>query len=199
VRLGGPLAARLLEMQLTQPDDFSCGAASSVVARALCDEGYTRLLLEGSSTAAGFPPAATPVARFRSETLAMHRRITGPVDVAGRLQLPWPSRTGTPPWAVAHQLSTGTVRYRSHLALGGLPVSRIRAAVAAGRPVPAYVGNRWAPRHVVLAVGTEDDGGLAVYDPARGRVVSLSVAETEQGSLPFGRWDRSWFVVLPED
>lgn len=193
-----PWAARLLRHRLVQPDARSCGAASLVVARALRDEGYARLLVEGVHPATGWSVAGTPEHRFEAETLAMHHRVTGPVDVLGRLQLPWPRAFGTPPWAVAHQLSSPAVRYRARLALGGLPVPEVERATAAGLPVPAYVGNAWSPRHVVLVVGTEDDGGLQVFDPARGRVLSLSGAELGQGDLPFGRWDRSWFVVLPE-
>ena len=65
-----------------------------VVERALRDEGYAHLLLAGDLEA-----------RFRAEALGMHRRTTGLVSLAGRLQLPWPRALGTPPWAVAGQLA----------------------------------------------------------------------------------------------
>ena len=198
MRIGGPEATRLLAQRLPQPDDVSCGAASSVVARVVRDEAYAALLLEGSATVPGFATVGTALDRFRSETLAMHRRIIGPVAATGGLQMPWPSKLGTPPWAVANQLSAGSVRYRWRPALGGLPVSAIRSAVLAGHPAAAYVGNLWSPRHVVLVVGAEDDGGLAVFDPWPGQVVTLTPSQLAQGSLPFGRWNRAWFVVLPE-
>jgi hypothetical protein len=97
---------------------------------------------------------------------------------------------------VAHQLSTSHLRYAWRPALTGLPAASIRRAVAAGRPVPLYVGNLWSPRHVVLVVAADGDD-LRVYDPAPGHTVTLSEAELVQGRLPFGRWDRAWFVVLP--
>ena len=191
-------ATRLLRHRLVQPDNHSCGPASLVVARALRDEGYARLLADGVHPATGWSLEGDVPQRFAAETLAMHRRITGPIDLGGRLQIPWPRAFGTPFWAVARQLSAGSDRYRARPALSGLPISRVRSAVAAGLPVPAYVGDLWSPRHVVLIVGAEPYGGLRVYDPARGRVLSLSAAELEQGALPFGRWNRAWFVVLPE-
>lgn len=193
-----PWATRLLAEDLRQPDQRSCGAASLVVARALRDERYAEMLVAGRHPTTGWTLVGAPERRFASEVLAMHARVTGPVDVLGRLQLPWPTLLGTPPWAIAHQLSSRSLRWRSQLALTGLPVDAIRAALARGLPVPSYVGTRWSPRHVVLAVGSSNDGGLAVYDPAAGRVVTVPPDRLDQGSLPFGRWDHGWFVVLPE-
>ncbi len=192
-----PWAARLLAEDLRQPDARSCGAASLVVARALRDERYAEMLVAGRHPTTGWTLLGAPERRFGTEVLAMHARVTGPVDVVGRLQLPWPTFLGTPPWAVARQLSSRVMRWRWRLALTGLPVDAIHAALARGLPVPAYVGTRWSPRHVVLAVGSSDEGALAVYDPAAGRVVTVSGSRLGQGSLPFGRWDHAWFVVLP--
>lgn len=197
MRLGGESAGRLLEDALQQPNNVSCGAASLVVAQAVRDEAFAQTLLAGAAPVAGHGAASTVAERFRTATLDMHRRVTGPIDIAGRLQLPWPPKLGTPPWAVAHQLSVAGVHYRSRLALTGLPLTEIRAALARGLPVPAYVGNVWSPRHVVLILGTTDAGGLEVYDPGPGRVVTVSADQLRQGSLPFGRWNRAWFVVLP--
>lgn len=191
-----PWAARLLEHRLRQPDARSCGAASLVLARALRDEGYARLLVDGVHPVTGWGIHGATGDRFRAETLAMHRRVTGPVDVFGRLQLPWPQAFGTPPWAVAHQLSTPRLRYSWRPTLAGLPALAITRAVTAGRPVPLYVGNLWSPRHVVLVVAADDDR-LRVYDPAEGHTGTLSGADLAQGRLPFGRWSRAWFAVLP--
>jgi hypothetical protein len=71
------------------------------------------------------------------------------------------------------------------------------AACAAGRPVPFYVGSRWLPRHVVLAVDTAP-GGLQVYDPARGLVRPMRTSDFAGSTLGFGRWTKPWFVVLPD-
>ena len=52
----------------------------------------------------------------------MHRATGGWKDSGGTWQLPWPTQLGTPPWAVAREMSVaggsgrpGT-RYRAHLA-----------------------------------------------------------------------------------
>ena len=214
----------VLGARLVQPDQRSCGAAVLVVARALLDQGYAELLVSGRHPGTGLAVAGSLADRFRHEALAMHERVTGPVDAAGRLQVPWPRALGTPPWAVARQLSAtggssaggGSSISRGAVAAGGLPrvdhrvvpawpnrdalLDRIVAATADGRPVPVYVGNRWAPRHVVLflggSAGRED--GLRCYDPARGWVVDLDRRAFVRGPLGLGSWDRAWFAVLPE-
>ncbi len=82
---------------LVQPDQRSCGAAVLVAAELLRTPSYAAL-------------ASTP-GGFRTEVLSMHRRVTSAHDVSGRLQLPWPQALGTPPWAIARQL-TGTTGVR---------------------------------------------------------------------------------------
>jgi hypothetical protein len=178
---------------LRQPDQRSCAPSALVVARILLDDEYAGLVLPGSSS------------RFRDEVLALHRRVTRPVDTSGRLQVPWPRALGTPPWAVARQLSAlgsadrPPVRYRTRLALGrAAAYGRVVAGLASGRPVVLYVGSRWLPRHVVLAVAARADG-LAVYDPAPGRCVTVSREAFVEARLGLSGWDRPWFVVLPTE
>lgn len=168
------------EQPLVQPDQRTCGAAVLVVARMLHDAAYVE-----------------SVAGFEQETLALHRRITGAVDAGGRAQLPWPRALGTPPWAVARELSatTGTP-YRPRLVLPWnrtASISAIRAATRAGDLVPIYVGNRWLPRHVVLVV----DEDLHAYDPAQGGQVGMDPARFVAGSLQLSGWSHPWFAVLP--
>ena len=69
----------------------------------------------------------------------------------------------------------------------------------AGRPVPAYVGSRWLPRHVVLFLGPVGSTGdrLRCYDPATGRVVEVGREAFVQHRLGLSGWDRPWLVVLP--
>jgi hypothetical protein len=195
---------------LAQPDQRSCGAAVLVVARMLVDPGFRALVTGGPGAATGTPPAdgvgSASAPRFRDEVLAMHRRTTGAVDAAGRIQLPWPRLLGTPPWAVAHQMSvTGgpdsppvasTVRpaWPGRAAL----LDRMLAATAAGRPVPVYVGNRWLPRHVVLLLG-EADGRLRFYEPASGDLVDVSRDAFVPGRLGLAGWDTPWCAVLPRE
>ena len=196
----------LLGARLVQPDERSCGAAVLVVARALLDRGYAELLVSGRHPGTGFVLPGSLADRFRHEALAMHERVTGPVDAAGRLQVPWPRALGTPPWAVARQLSaTGSLPRVDHRVVPAWPdrgalLDRILAATAEGRPVPVYVGNRWAPRHVVLFLGGSAGRGhgLRCYDPARGWVVDLDRRAFVRGPLGLGSWDRAWFAVLPE-
>jgi hypothetical protein len=102
---------------------------------------------------------------FDARVLAMHRR----------LNRVWPRALGTTPWAVARELGGVVRRYRVEDVLAALP-----------RPVPIYLGSRWLPRHVVLALG-QQDGEPLVYNPARGAVVPISAS----------RWQHRWFAVLP--
>jgi hypothetical protein len=210
----GPVPGPVLGARLVQPDHRSCGAAVLVVARALLDQGYAELLVSGRHPGTGLALPGSLADRFRHEALAMHARVTGPVDAAGRLQVPWPRALGTPPWAVARQLSaTGG---SAAAAGGGLPrvrhrvvpawpdrgalVDRVVAATAEGRPVPVYMGNRWAPRHVVLFLGGSAGrgDGLRCYDPARGWVVDVDRRAFVRDRLGLGRWNQPWFAVLPE-
>lgn len=186
----GAWSRELLASRLVQPDQRSCGAAVLVVAEALRNERYARRLVAGG----------TP--RFDAEVLAMHRRVTGPADVAGHAQLPWPRSLGTPPWSVARQLGarTGT----EYVVRPLLPwqreegVAAVRAAVLAGHPVPLYVGSRRLPRHVVLVLpGSTAGGGLTAYDPAVGRPRPLRPPEVLAGSISTLRWPVPWFALLP--
>lgn len=167
---------------LRQPDQRSCGASSLVVARMLLDDTYA------------WPDSA---ADFRDEVLGVHRRVTGPRDAAGHLQLPWPRALGTPPWAVARDLSALGTTYRTRLVLHrAAAYDRVVAVVRAGHPVPIYVGNRWLPRHVVLAVA-EHDAALEIYNPGTGRRVPVTRDAWTTGHLQLSGWDGPWFVVLP--
>ena len=172
-----------------------------VVARMVGDVAYARLVLDGRHPVTGAGVGGDSVEeRFAREVLAMHRRTTGPVDVRGSLQLPWPRFLGTPPWAVARQLSGTAGRagaaYRTHVVLPWrrrAALDDLLAAARAGHPVPLYVGNRWSPRHVVLVL----DEGLVTYDPATGGRVPLRRDDFEAGRVGAGRWSVPWFVVRP--
>lgn len=179
-------AARVLGGGLRQPDRRSCGASVLVAARMLADPAY----------AAPLTSAPVPFAR---EVLGLHRRVTGPRDLAGRAQLPWPRAIGTPPWAVARHLATlAGVPHTTRLVRGGLrqEVDRVQAALDDGRPVALYVGSRWLPRHVVLVVGADEDH-WQVYEPASGRVIDVAPSRLRSNTLGLAGWDRSWFVVRP--
>ena len=177
----------MLDAGLRQPDAFTCGAQSVVVAGALC--GRT------------VPTDAPGFARLVLDT---HRRLTSPRSASGRSQLPWPRRLGTPPWAVAAEMRQLTgLRYH---ALAVAPQTRDRrwsaalTAVRAGHPVPLYVGNRWLPRHVVLAVAarrTDQGDHLVVHDPATGHLRILTGSSWRSASLRLSGWDVGWLVLAP--
>ncbi len=194
----GRWGRELLGHRLVQPDARSCGAAALVIAQAVLDDSYAELLVTGTHPRTGWGLIGEgPVDRFRAETLAMHHRVTGFADLIGRIQLPWPRLLGTPPWAVAHQL-TATTRTPYRIRLAGrswLPDS-VCPALADGHPVALYVGDRWLPRHVLMAIGLTERGDLLAFDPALGRTVSLTRASLESAELP-GRWPRPWFAVGP--
>jgi hypothetical protein len=177
---------------LRQPDRRSCGASALVAARMLVDAEY----------AAAMTPAV-----FAHDTLATHRRVTG---VTGHgLQLPWPRALGTPPWAVARELSaltspgTPPTRYATGLAVlrPGAAFDRARTAVRSGRAVALYVGDRWSPRHVVLALPAAPSvpavPHLRVYEPSSGRVVDVARDAATGHRLGLAGWDRLWLVVTP--
>ena len=189
-----------------QPDARSCGAASMVVARFLGDPDY-RSLVEGGSLTNPRTVAADVALRerFKSETLAMHQRITGLADSSGKLQIPWPRKFGTPPWAVARQLSAtpgtdgSTTAYSWHVARTGLSSAyeRLLDSAVADRVAAIFVGSTWLPRHVVLVVGATG-ATLDVYDPARGRVSALDKVAFTGNRIDIAGWDVGWMVVTPD-
>ncbi|WP_372727853.1 hypothetical protein [Nocardioides sp.] len=189
---------------LRQPDQRSCGAAVLVLARMLLDDAYADLVVAGVHPSTGQRSAGDLSQRFAAEVLGMHRRVTGPMDASGRLQLPWPRALGTPPWAVARQLSATAGSHLPPTRYSVTPIGRrardvfdrILEATESGRPVPLFVGNRLLPRHVVLALGSAS-GRLRCYDPATGRVVPLDRTAFIERRLGLSGWDRPWLAVLP--
>ncbi len=72
---------------------------------------------------------------------------------------------------------------------------RVLSAAARG-PVAVYVGNRLLPRHVVLVVAAAPEAWV-VYDPARGGLVTVDREQHAEARLPFGRWHRAWWALVP--
>ena len=162
---------------LEQPDGFSCGAATVVAARLLLDRGWR---------------PTDP----QAEILKAHRSLVSPVGPTGRAQIPWPRALGTPPWAVAHVLAdltgepvtTYVARHRPEAAYGVL------LARLARRPAAVYLGNAWLPRHVVLAYRGDPDG-VRLFDPARGRLVTVGRDRWRHHQVDVAGWSHPWFVV----
>jgi hypothetical protein len=170
--------------QLRQPDQRSCGPSCLVVARMRLESAY----------------AADALPRFGSEVLNTHRRVVGFRPAMGALQLPWPRALGTPPWAVAHEMSriTGTTyswrlgRWRRKAAY-----DRIVTGLGTDLPVPVFVGNRRLPRHVVLATEKTEAGAIEFYNPANGRLSTVPQDAIVTATMGLGSWDVPWFTVTP--
>lgn len=178
-----PEVRTLLDAGHVQPDPWSCGAQSVVMAAAVV----------------GAPlPEDDEVA---STVLDAHRRLTGTLAWDRRTrQLPWPRRLGTAPWAVARALSalTGT-RHRVRWVPPWARADRYEELLRVtrdGRPAAIYVGSTTLPRHVVLAV--RDSDGLAVHDPADGRLHPLTAADWCAGLIrQAASWPCPWLIVVP--
>lgn len=180
-----PDVLRLLDAGLVQPDRWSCGAQSTLMAAVVLG---------------AIPP---PTATQHSATVsALHRELVSSHSPrSGRPQLPWPRRLGTPPWAVARALTQKTGR--RHRVRWTPWWNRARRydelvrAVRHGSPVPVYVGTGLLPRHVVLAVRAADV--TSVHDPADGRLHPLRAADWCAGRLsPSASWPLTWWIVLPD-
>lgn len=170
-------------MRLAQPDRRSCGAAVLVMARRGVDPGYAARV-------------ADPVT-FAVEVLDLHRRVTSAVDTAGGRQVPWLRAVGTPPWATARELTLITgVPYAVRAARGGTAAWEHVRRATQERPVAVYVGDRWLPRHVVLALGSDGDV-VRTYEPTSGDVDEIDRLRWVEGPLRLAGWQRTWLVVSP--
>ncbi|WP_225753846.1 hypothetical protein [Actinotalea sp. Marseille-Q4924] len=214
--------ARRLAGPGRQRDATTCGSAALTVLAALGDPTLERWLVSGRLAGAALPPElagapssalawladAPAAARFH----AVHRVVKRRTNDGSGLGPPWPEALGTPPWGAARVARFPGVRW-THRPLDDTdPVTLraelagVRAWLAAGVPVPLYSGGDarqgWAaavPRHVVLAVGVDDDV-LDVFEPSRGVVVRVPTAELLVGDRPhpaLGRWRHLAWVVAP--
>ncbi len=166
---------------LKQPDPRSCGPSSLVAARMLLDPAYA---------------ATVTRANFDDEVLALHRQVTRSIDARGALQLPWPRAFGTPPWAVAHQLSTIDAE-RSYSARLVLNRSRAYDRLAgADAPSVLFVGSRLLPRHVVLVIEGSPTS-LRIYEPSKGALVTVTREAFLTARLGLAGWPKPWFTVTP--
>lgn len=191
---------------LVQPDETTCGSCVLVVVRMVNDPAYARSLVDEPVTAAGEQRPGTLQDRFRHQALEMQRLTSGSEDSRGEWQPPWPRRLGTPPWAMAREMTNqagekGT-RYHARPVVAGRrsrAFDRIAALTRAGHAVPLYVGNRWAPRHVVAALptGHPPRRAVVVYDPATGRRYPIAAGDFAAGSLQVAGWRVPWAVVVP--
>jgi hypothetical protein len=170
------------------------------------DPSYAGFLVNGVNPAGGDASPGSLADRFKEQSLAMHRLTGGLKDTGGGWQVPWPRALGTPPWALAREMTheageTGTgYRFLPVLPRRRSDVfRRIVALAGAGHAVPLYVGNRWSPRHVVLvlpAAGLPPDT-VRIYDPASGRCYPIAAADFTSGRLDVAGWPVPWALVVP--
>lgn len=164
---------------LKQPDPRSCGAASALAAKAMLSD---------------WRPAAG--ADGATEIKDEHRVLTSATSARDRFQMPWPRALGTPPWAIVNLLRVLTGQHIATV------FARPRPALAyeivreqlAHRPVAVYIGSRWLPRHVILAVATMD-GAIQVFDPARGQLVRVIEEKWVDNDFDVAGWSHVWFVA----
>ena len=189
-------------LRLRQLGPTTCGPTCAILLRVLLDPAYALWLttgdhLEPERSGDGLPFEQ----RFRCQQQAVHssltRRAIGPA--------PWPRALGSPPWALAGFLNRFTGLTGGHF--GWVPVDgdnpvhlrrcleAVLRGVAAGLPVPVYVG-RHVDRHVVLAIATRPEA-VVVYDPAAGAIVDVPLADWEAGQVGIAGWDHLESVVVP--
>lgn len=165
--------------RLPQPDPTTCGSSVVVVARLMRDPSYAARVL-------GSPD---PHAAFVAEVMSMHARVR-------RI---WPRGLGTTPWAMARALRQVTgLRYVVRWVSPSRRLSawrELHSLVSAGDLVAVYVGNRWSPRHVVLAHRAAPDV-VGAYEPGQGRTRRATVDMFVEGRLRWG-WRLPWALVLP--
>ncbi|PID54348.1 MAG: hypothetical protein CSB46_03015, partial [Micrococcales bacterium] len=143
----GPRTAGILDSgMLAQRSSTTCGVASLIAAYLVIHEPAAEI------------PDEQKLARLQRQVagwLAGGRREVGWV-------WPWPRALGTSPWSLAAGMRLVSGRgYRVVWIRPGRRADevlrRVRVHTRAGSVVPMYVGSRWLPRHVVLALPVTDD------------------------------------------
>ena len=191
-----------------QQTSTTCGSASLTVARMLADPAFAQWVRDGIRRDARdgeVADAGTPTSRFAAAEQVVASRTNAALVAGGGLQLPWPRALGTPPWGARRELEHGGaapgVRYRVEWVRArrrdGLAraYAALRTRVRPGAPALLYVGNAWAPRHVVLVLAPTGQSGLDVYEPSVGRVVDLREAAFAGRRLALGGWNVPWAAV----
>ena len=191
-----------------QQTNTTCGSASLTIARMLVNPAFARWIRDGIRRDAreGDPPdPGTEAERFGAYEQVVMSRTNALLGAGGRLQLPWPTALGTPPWGALKELEFGAadadarydVAWFRHRSRRGLEraYADLRDRVRVGRPALLYVGNAWLPRHVVLVMPATGQQELDVYEPSVGRVVDLPSQAFVQRRLAIGGWHVPWAAV----
>jgi hypothetical protein len=187
---------------LDQVDGTTCGSAVLVALAAWADPAETAALDAGPAGGTGALAGATAGvkagfgSRYDARQKQVHKEST-------RF---WPQAIGTSPWGMVAWLrehAPGAGPYHVRLvddmseADVDAALAAIRAALAAGRPVPLLVGPV-VPRHYCMALSARDDGTWRVYEPTSGQVRSLDPALVGRRALaPVLGFDRLSALLLP--
>ncbi|KRC85313.1 hypothetical protein ASE25_19970 [Terrabacter sp. Root85] len=191
-----------------QQTSTTCGSASLTVARMLANPMFAQWIRDGIRKDArdgDVPDGGTEAQRFAAYEQVVASRTNAVVGAGRRLQLPWPRALGTPPWGALNELEYGAAdpeadydlawfRQRGRVGLRHT-YAALRARVRPGRPALLYVGNAWAPRHVVLVLPPTGEQELDVYEPSVGRVVDLPEHAFVERRLAIAGWDVPWAAV----
>lgn len=190
-----------------QQSPVTCGSACLTVARMLVDPLFASWVRTGDPRPPGCPPGETEAERFAAYERVVMRRTNGLLSGGRRPNLPWPRALGTPPWGAKHELEFGAARrgtrytldlWRHESAVGlQEDFDTLVDVVAEGEPALLYVGNRVAPRHVVLVLPGDGDRKLDVYDPGSGRVDHLRRDTVVERRMRLSGWDVPWVAVRP--
>ena len=187
----------VVDGELVQPSDTTCGSSSLVVARLVNDEAYRGRLTSPSGT--------VDRAAFVAEVRRTHCRTSAVRDQNGRWQLPWLPMLGTTPWAVARAMNgaSGAGRAgRRHrtFAFDPADVGKLLATIVAvlgrGDVVPLFVGSTVMARHVVLVTDATATS-LELYDPAGGSWQHVLLRDLIDRTARIAGWTEPWFAVLP--
>ncbi|WP_343989163.1 hypothetical protein [Terrabacter terrae] len=186
----------------------TCGSASLTVARMLADPAFAQWVRDGIPRQASDGEARdrrTAAERFAAYEQVVMSRTNALVGAGRHLQLPWPRALGTPPWGAQGELEHGAaepgvdyhVTWFRHRGRQGLEraYAALRERVRAGRPALLYVGNAWAPRHVVLVLPPTGERSFDVYEPSAGAVVDLPEPAFVERRLGVAGWDLPWAAV----
>ena len=187
----------VVDGELVQPTDTTCGSSSLVVARLLNDEAYRARLTSPSGT--------VDRAAFVAEVQRTHRRTSAVHDQNGRWQLPWLPVLGTTPWALARAMNGAggagrAGRRHRTFAFDPADVGKLLATIVAvlgrGDVVPLFVGSTVMARHVVLVTDATATS-LELYDPAGGSWQHVRVQDLIDRTARIAGWTEPWFAVLP--
>lgn len=169
-------------VDLTQPDQVSCGPTAVVAHRLLVNKTLT----------------ADREAVIRDISVT-HEVLASTRTREGRFQLPWPRALGTSPWSAAKEMEAVTrgSRYgwkRIWPERRAAMWAELHARARVGEHSLLYVGNRWLPRHVVLVIGASP-AKLEIFDPATGRQRRITFENFLAARLGVSGWDFPWIVV----